>query len=212
MNTNRIIKIQVWFSLIGASGLFIWWFSMPVFLPVADAANNFQEMILDNDWIFVNLIGLVAALLILLGFPGFYFSRQEKFSIPGFTGLLLATTGLVLFTCIQYYETIIWPAAAGVNPELVRTSGELVSGNSGVVAGLLVSGILLGAGYILFGISALRTGAFSKVPVWLLMIGAPVFGNAIIFPLRTAGLLMFVAGTIWLSLHTRKMLQANDSY
>jgi hypothetical protein len=73
-----------------------------------------------------------------------------------------------------------------------------------VAAGLLVSGILLGAGYILFGISALRAGTLPKTPLWFLIFGAPVFANGIIFPARTLGLLLFCAGTIWLALKLRK--------
>ena len=53
-------------------------------------------------------------------------------------------------------ETLLWPAAAGVAPDLVRADGELVS------------------------------------------------GNAILFPLRTIGLVLFCTGTIWLSLKIRK--------
>ena len=178
---------------------------MPVFLPVADSATNFQALILDKDWIFVNLIGLVSVILIALGFPGFYLNEFEKLSKTGFAGLILASTGLILFACIQYYETLIWPAAAQINPELLKVKGALVCGNSRVVAGLLVSGALLGLGYILFGISALQIKSFPRLPVWFLIIGAPVFGNGILFSIRTLGLILFSAGTIWLANYVKKI-------
>lgn len=78
---------------------------MPVFLPVADSANNFQAMILDKDWISINVIGLVAVIMIAPGFPGFYLNKFDKFNKPGFIGVILASIGLMLFACIQYYET-----------------------------------------------------------------------------------------------------------
>lgn len=204
MKLNKLIKIQLLFSLIGAIGALVWWFSMPLFLPVSEAAENFQEMILDHSWIPVNLIGLASILMITLGFPGFYMRDPEKFNRLGYIGLIIATTGLILFTAIQYYETFLWPAAAHLYPELLQTKGELVSGNLSVVAGLIVSGIFLGAGYILFGISSLKAKIGSKLPIWFLMVGAPVFGNAVIFPVRTVGLLLFCTGTIWLSVNVRK--------
>jgi hypothetical protein len=37
-----------------------------------------------------------------------------------------------------------------------------------------------------------------------LLTGAPLFGNAVIFPVRTMGLLLFWNGTTWLALHTSK--------
>lgn len=199
MKTKNLIKIEGLFSLIGGIGLLIWWIMMPVFLPIADSANNFKNLILDNNWIVINIIGLISVILLTIGFPGFYIKNYEKFNKLGFVGLILASTGLILYTCIQYYETLIWPAAAQINPELVQVKGALVSGDSIVVAGLLVSGAFLGIGYILFGISALQTKSFSKIPLWFIIIGAPVFGNGIIFPIRTVGILLYCAGTIWLA-------------
>ena len=125
-----MIRVQSWFSLTGAIGLLVWWFFMPVYLPVADSATNFQALILDQDWIWVNMIGLLA------------------------------------------------------------------------------SGVCLGVGYLLFGISALQTRAFSKAPIWCMLLGALVFGNGIVFPLRTLGLLLFVTGTIWLALIIIKSTKA----
>jgi len=184
MKTTYLIKTAAWFSLIGAIGLLIWWFLMPVFLPVSDAGTDFQNMILDPDW------------------TGFY--QRPRPDRLGSAGLVVASTGLILFTGIQYYETLLWPAAASADPGLVGVTGALVSGDPGVAAGLLASGILLGAGYILFGISALRAHLLPKIPLWFLIVGAPVFANGIIFPARTLGLLLFCAGTIWLALKLRK--------
>lgn len=203
MKTKNIIFAESLFSIIGGIGLLTWWFLMPISLPVAESATNFQAMILDKDWIFVNTIGLISVIFLTLGFPGFYLKEFEKFNKTGYTGVILATVGLILFVCIQYYETLIWPAAAQINPELLKVKGALVSGNSHVVAGLLVSGVFFGLGYILFGISALRTKSFPKLPVWFLIVGAPVFGNGILFPVRTLGLILFSIGTIWLANHIR---------
>ncbi len=204
MNANRIIKIESILSVIGGIGLLVWWFLMPVLLPVADSVENFKNLILNDNWIAVNTIGLVSTLFVTLGFPGFYLKHHGKFKLFGFLGLLISTSGLILFTGIQYYETLLWPAAAEINPDLLQVDGALVSGDTGVVTGLLVSGALLGIGYIIFGIAALQTKAYPKIPVWLIIVGAPVFGNGIAFPLRTVGLVLFCAGTIWLANAIRK--------
>jgi len=201
---KRIVKIESLFSIIGGAGLMIWWVSMPIFLPINDSFENFNNLILDNNWLPLNIIGLISTLLLTLGFPGFYLRHHEKFNNPGFIGLIIASAGLVLFTSIQYYETLLWPAAVQINPELLQAEGALVSGDLRVVAGLITSGALLGIGYIIFGISALLTKAFPKIPVWFMIIGAPVFGNGIVFPIRTAGLISFCVGTIWLANSIRK--------
>ena len=183
---------------------------MPFLLPVAESSDHFENLILDDHWVSINLIGLIATLLLTLGFPGFYMKVHAKLNSLGFYGLMITSIGLILFTSIQYYETLIWPAAAQVNPELLQVSGALVSGDSGVMTGLILSGIFLGLGYILFGISLLHSHTYPKIPVWLLIVGAPVFGNGLVFPIRTIGLLLLCVGTIWLSLNLVKFENKNS--
>ena len=191
MRTNKQISILLSLNIAGSAGLLIWWCLFPVVLPIGDATNNFQNLILDANWTALNLLGLVSCMLLCLGLPGIYIAHYKNFKMSGFVGLLLACTGLVLFTAIQYYETFIWPAAAEVHPEMLQAQGVLVSGHTLVVTGLLVSGFILGAGYILFGIASLRIKMYPVMPIWLLMTGAVVFGNGILFPVRTIGLLFF---------------------
>ena len=124
MRIDEILRIEGILSIVGAAGLLVWWFLMPVFLPVA----------------------------------------------------------------------------AAIYPALLQVKGALVSGDTRVVAGLISSGVFLGIGYILFGISAIQTKSYPKIPIWFLIVGAPVFGNGIAFPIRTVGLLVFCIGTIWLSI------------
>lgn len=200
MRIDGIVRIEGILSIMGAAGLLVWWFLMPVFLPVADSSDNFQNLIIDNNWVPINTIGLIAALLVTLGFPGFYLKDYVRFNKLGFYGLIISSIGLILFTSIQYYETLLWPAAAEFYPDLLQVKGALVSGDTRVVAGLITSGVFLGIGYILFGISAIQTKSYPKIPIWFLIVGAPVFGNGIVFPIRTVGLLVFCIGTIWLSI------------
>ena len=206
MNIDRITKTLEVLSMIGALGLLIWWFLMPVFLPVADATENFKNLILDNNWIPINLIGLISTLLLTLGFPGFYLKHNEKFNKLGFHSVFIASIGLILFTSIQYYETLLWPAAAKINPDLVQVSGALVSGDYGVVSGLICSGLFLGIGYVLFGFTALQTKAYPKTPLWFLIIGAPLFGIGVAFAVRTIGLILLCSGTIWLAIKNVKKM------
>ena len=204
MKVTNIIRTEGALSLVGAAGILIWWFMMPIFLPIGDAAEQFQNLVLDPEWIAVNLVGLISILFMILGFPGFYIKHYDIYHTPGFIGLIVALTGLILYAAIQYYETIIWPAAAHYNPELLQVKGALVSGDPLVAAGLLVSGVILGAGYILFGIASFRARSFPKVPVWFLIFGAPLFGNGILFPVRTVGIILFATGTIWMAIAIRK--------
>jgi hypothetical protein len=211
IKTQLQIRILLSLNIAGSFGLLIWWFLFPVVLPIRDASENFQNLILDPNWTVLNLVSLVSCLFLCLGLPGIFMAHYKHFKMLGFVGLLLACSGLILFTAIQYYETIIWPAAAKVNPELLHTKGVLVSGNSTVVLGLLGSGIVLGAGYVLFGWAAIGSKMYPLAPLLCLMSGALLFGNGMLFPVRTAGLILFVTGTIWLSILIVKQL-ANQTH
>lgn len=203
---NQQFRILLNLNILGSIGLMIWWILFPVLLPIGEAADSFQTLILDSNWVGVNLIGLIACFLLTIGFPSIYLVFRKEFKFYGFIGMLMASAGLIQFTAIQYYETFIWPAAAAVNPELLETSGPLVSGDPALFISLMVSGALLGIGYLLFGISAIKTGKYKQAALWLFMIGAIVFGNGIAFPIRTVGLILFCTGTIWLSINIKKVI------
>jgi hypothetical protein len=206
MKTQKQIQILLNLNIAGSVGLLIWWIMFPVLLPIANASQSFQNLVLDSNWTAINLLGLLSCLVLCIGLPGIFLAQYRQFRMTGFLGLILACTGLILFTAIQYYETLIWPAAAQLNPELLHSDGALVSGNSSVLAGLLISGIVLGSGYVLFGFAALKTKKFNKAGIWLLMVGVVVFGNGIIFPVRTIGLILFISGTIWISVQLNLIL------
>ena len=204
MTKNSIIRLAGLANIIGGILLIIWWTSMPVFLPVFDVAENFKDMVLHPCWVAVNMTGLISVLILALGFPGFYLARFERYGKWGFAAMILAVSGLILYTSIQYYETLIWPAAASQYPDMVQVEGVLVSGNTLVMAGLIISGAILSLGYILWGLMSLKNHAYPKIPSWLFVVGAPLFGVGIIFPVRTIGIILFCSATIWNGIHIRK--------
>ena len=44
MKIDKIIKAEGLLSIIGAIGIIIWWFFMPVFLPIADSSGKFNKL------------------------------------------------------------------------------------------------------------------------------------------------------------------------
>ena len=203
-NKESVVRFSGLLNIIGGTVLLAWWFMMPLFLPVSEAATDFSAMVLHPNWIPVNVVGLAGILFLTSGFSGMFLAGSEKTGKLGLAGWLLALTGLILYTAIQYYETFIWPAAAQVNPELVQVGGVLINGDKGVMAGLVASGIFLGLGYILWAAVSIQR---KTLPVWLaifLFIGATVFGNGILFSIRTVGILLFCPATILIGIRLRK--------
>jgi len=82
MEMKKIINLEAFLSMAGSIGLFVWWFAMPLFLPLADAEDKFRNLVLDPQWTPVNLIGLVAVIFLALGYILFGISALRRSSYP----------------------------------------------------------------------------------------------------------------------------------
>lgn len=51
MKAQKQIKILMNLNMTGSTGLLIWWFLFPLVLPMSEASDNFQNLILNNNWI-----------------------------------------------------------------------------------------------------------------------------------------------------------------
>jgi len=181
---------------------------MGLLLPMSSAKEAFADIILHPLWIPLNVISLVGVIMACIGLTGIYIHQFDQSNKVTFFGWLLAQIGLILYACIQYYETFIWYPVAQVNPEMVAADGPLQFANPLVLAGLLISGVFFAAGYIVFGIQTLRSGKYRKVVVLLWFIGAPIFGIGVLYPLRTVGLVLFGFGQIAIGL---KQIRSSQS-
>lgn len=174
----------------------LWWLLMGLLLPQAAAKDNFDTIVTHSNWIPINLIGFVAVLMWSLSFFLIFLIKSDKIKTRGIVGFILGEIGIVWYACIQYYETFIWPVVGRQYPEMVKIEGALVFGDTTVLIPLLLSGVFLGLGYILICIDLFKEKIFSKGVIWMLLIGALVFGNGIVIGIRTIGLILFVLAFI----------------
>ena len=198
MNRSSILKILATANVTVGILLPLWWICMGFGLPVKEAAADFDMLITHANWVPVNLIGMAACLVWLLSLPSLLLFAYERSGILAFPGTVCAGIGAALFTAIQYYETFIWPVVARTNPELLKIDGALVFGSRLVLAPLLFSGVILGIGYLLLGIDLIQKRRLPRPVVLMLTIGGIVFGNGIVVPVRTLGMLSFAAAMVWI--------------
>ncbi len=204
MNTMHIKKTLANTNIAVGVLLPLWWILMGIGLPVSEAINNFDVLIVHPNWVPINLVGLVGCILWFISVPSFFLYKHEKAGWARFIGTVLVGVGVVLFTCIQYYETFLWPTVAKSNPELVKIEGALVFGAPLIVVPLVISGVVLGVGYIVLGISLFKSRVLPVPTILLLTFGAVIFGNGIVFSIRTIGMLAFVIALIWIGNIMRK--------
>ena len=179
------------------SALFLlWWVLLGTLLPVN---APLVDLVLDENWVSVNMLGLIAAVLVPLCLVGLYARQVEKIGILGLLGFLLASFGSILFASLQFEETIAWPVLAIQAPALLDVQGPLIS-NQAFSTIYLIMGLLYIVGFILFGIATMRAGVLTRWGALLLIISAPLFGAGLFVPVfvRTIGAVLYAVGFAWL--------------
>jgi hypothetical protein len=124
-----------------------------------------------GSWIVVEVIFIVAEVLIILGLVGLYLRQVEKAGSLGAIAFLVAFTGTVMVSGVDWSSAFMAPWLAEVAPP-----GVLDAEPSGVfTAGILLTFLLFAVGHFLFGLASLQAGVLPRGAAALLMAGAVLF-------------------------------------
>lgn len=209
MNEEKLLRLSGFACLLTAILLPSWWVSLGLFLPVKETSENFDLIVIHPNWIPVNIIGLLGTIVWAFSLLGLNLYQWKDSRIFGFIGFVLAEVGIILYACIQYYETFIWPVVAQYNPTLVKFDGALVFGDAVILIPLIISGVILAIGHVLLGIDLLRRRVFPSFIVLMLIIGAVVFGNGVVFSIRTVGIVFFTIAMLYIG---SKIYKSNKAF
>ncbi len=130
---------------------------------------------------------LLAMALLLVGLVALYVRQAEMFGALGLIGFLLALLGTTLAAGALWSQVFVVPRLAEVAPNVADR------GTGSVLAGYLLSFLLFGVGWLLFGVATLRTRIFPRGAVILLIVGAVIS----ILPLPSRALILEIAAA-WL--------------
>jgi hypothetical protein len=130
---------------------------------------------------------LLAMVLLLVGLVALFARQAEMFGPLGVTGFLLALVGTTLAAGALWSQVFVVPRLAEAAPRVIDQAG------GSVLAGFLLSFLLLGVGWILFGVATFRTRLFPRWAVILLIVGAVIS----ILPVPSRALILEVA-VAWL--------------
>lgn len=148
----------------------------------------------------VFLVFVALLLLSLLSLVGFYARLRQAGGRLGLLGFVLSLVGTAMFVASGVFQSAVAPvlAGSGATRQLLAEDGPLLGGL--LRALFAATGLTFAAGYVLFGLSMLRSGALPRGAAVLLMLGAPVLGLSPLMPLpvRMLGCLCWGAGNVWL--------------
>lgn len=128
---------------------------------------------------------LLAMVLLLVGLVAMFARQAEVFESLGLAGFLLALIGTAMAAGALWSQVFVVPHLAQAAPEVADR------GTGSVLAGYLLSFLLFGVGWLVFGVATLRTRAFPRWAVILLIVGAVIS----ILPLPSRALILEIAAS-----------------
>jgi hypothetical protein len=133
------------------------------------------------------VLALVSIILLGVGLAGLYEYQAARATGFGPTGFVVALIGTLLAAGAGWTYVFVLPHFAAEDPALVNV------GSGSILAGFLISYVVLAVGWVMFGIATLRAGVFRRGPAWLLIAGAVIA----ILPMPSRSLVLSVAAA-WL--------------
>ena len=126
---------------------------------------------------------LLAMALLLIGLVALFVRQAEAFGALGLTGFVLALLGTTLAAGAAWSQVFVVPRLAEVAPAVAD------QGAGSVLAGFLLSFLVFGVGWLVFGVATLRARVFPRWAVIVLMVGAVIS----IIPLPSRALIVEIA-------------------
>lgn len=201
MSTNKLIRLSGIAAMLCGLATAVFWFVHPSAADpraVHDAA--FFAAVQSPAFVSVFLLFVALILASLLALIGYYVRLFATSGIAGLISFLVAFVGTAMFLASGVFQCGVAPvlARSPATRLLLEPAGPLLGG----ILGLLFAGTgcTFALGYLLLGITMLRTGVFPGWAAVLLMLGAPVLGLSPLMPLwaRVLGCLCWGAGNLWL--------------
>jgi hypothetical protein len=119
----------------------------------------------------VEVVFIAAEVLIILGLVGLYVSQAEKAGNLGAIAFLVAFTGSVMVSGVDWSSAFMAPWLTDIT-----APGVLDTEPTGAfIAGILLTFVLFSVGFFLFGLASLQTGVLPRGAAVLLMVGAVLF-------------------------------------
>jgi hypothetical protein len=111
-------------------------------------------------------LALAGMYALLLALTALYVGHQRALGMLGLVGYLTAALGTVLVAGDWWFEAFAVPMIAAQAPDVLN----LPPGGS-ILAGAIITAGLFAAGWIMFGVAAFRSEAFSRPSAALLVLG-----------------------------------------
>jgi hypothetical protein len=189
-----------------ASGilLIVYWYAFAIFMPYRELSTTLSLLVKNRNWTWINVLGVLGALLGLLGQPAILVAQFETVSMVGVLGFFIASVGTVMLLGTMLWETVLWPILVRQDSSLLDFNGPIYRSKT-FIPFFITAGLLYSAGYAMVGAAIMRAGVLPESAGLLIAIGAPTFGLGAMFGkyqafVRSIGVTLLSAGLAWLGI------------
>jgi len=198
------IRISGLVNVIAGVTLLVYWYAFALFLPYRELSTTLSILVKNQNWSWINTLGVVGALSGLLGQAGIYVIQTANTNWYASIGFYIAAAGTTLLIGTMLWETVLWPILVKHEESLLDFQGPIYSSKT-FLPFFIVSGLIYSLGYILVGIGIVQANILPRIAGYLLAIGAPTFGLGAMFGkfqvyARSVGITLMSGGLIWLGL------------
>ena len=200
--TEEFIQLSAVLNVLAGAFLLVYWYAFALFMPYKELSTTLALLVEHRNWVWINTIGVLGALLGLLGQGGILAVQIDHASWVGVAGYFVASTGTILLIGTMLWETVLWPIVVKHDRGLLDFNGPLYRSKT-FVPFFIVSGLIYSVGYILVGVGIMQAGILPWMGGLLLAVGAPTFGLGSMFGKyqvypRSIGVTLMSVGLFWI--------------
>jgi len=179
-----------------------YWYLYAILLPYGKLSTTLSILVLNRNWTFVNILGVLGSILSIIGLIGLYLRLGDQITQLTTIGFIIAIVGAILMFITLVRDTILWPILARHDPSLLDFSGPIYTSKT-FMPFFIFSVLLYAIGYLIFGLALANSSIFPSWAGYLMAWGAvsfalgPLFGPWQVY-IRSVGITALSIGTAWL--------------
>ena len=154
-----------------------------------------STIVVTPQWEVLVLLQLMVVFLAMLGLFAFYARQAQQVGSLGLIAFIIAVFATMMDFGLVWTAAFIFPALAETASDFLDT---IRTGPSAFVgAGFMLTLLLFGLGWFLFGLASLRAKVFPRTSAWLIMLGALLVSALGILEIPLSALVLSV-GLAWM--------------
>ncbi|HSG42890.1 MAG TPA: hypothetical protein VLA72_07030 [Anaerolineales bacterium] len=176
---KTFVQWSGYFNIASGILMLLFWYLYAILMPYGQLSNKLSLLVLNKNWVFVNILGSLGALFGIVGLVGLFISTEDKLGNFATLGFIIALIGSILMFIPLMRDTLLWPILANHDPSLLDFSGPIYTSKI-FMPFFIFSGVVYTLGFVIFGLSLNGSGLY---PIWT---GHLLAWGALLFMLGTA--------------------------